>query len=273
MLTNINILKTTMIRKTLVLCSLILYACFSSAAAKELVLNAQEQEYLKSLSTIRMCVDPDWLPYEALDSKGRHTGLVAEYIALISSRLGKEFSVVKSKSWQETIQLYEKGDCDIVSALNLTEERTKHLIFTEPYIKSPAVLAINNRSQKIRQLADLKGMTLAMVEGYVYDEKLRSDYPDIFIMYQPNMHAAIEKVSVGEADATLGPLFLIFAITQEMKLTNIKILGDTEYKDELRIGITKNNVELAQILNKAIQSLSPEDHAQIRKTWSEKSKK
>jgi len=45
------------------------------------------------------------------------------------------------------------------------------------------------------------------------------------------------------------------------------MVGNTEYKDELRIGIKKGNLVLAGILDKAILSLTPKDHASIRKSW------
>ncbi|TNG02183.1 MAG: transporter substrate-binding domain-containing protein [Gammaproteobacteria bacterium] len=259
-------------KKIILLSPLFFYVLFNSALAQELILNSEEQAYLKKAPTIKMCVDPDWLPYEKLDSQGRHIGLVAEYMALISSRLNLNLSVVKTTSWEETQKLYQNGMCDIVSALNKTPERENHLLFTEPYIKSPAVLVIKNSNVQTRQLADLNGKKLAMVKGYVYDEKLRKDYPGIQIAYQTNMGIALHKVSTGEIDATLGPLFLIFALTQEQNLDNVKIMGNSEYQDELRIGIKLGNTILANIFNKAVSSLSAEDHTLMRKSWAKKRK-
>jgi len=259
--------------KKLILASpLFFYFLFNSALAQELLLNSEEQAYLEKVPTIKMCVDPDWLPYEKLDRQGQHIGLVAEYMALISNRLNINLSVVKATSWEETQKLYQNGMCDIVSALNKTPERENHLLFTEPYIKSPTVLVIKNSNVQARQLTDLNGKKLAMVKGYVYDEKLRKDYPEIQIVYQTNMDMALQKVSTGEIDATLGPLFLIFALTQEQNLDNVKIMGNSEYQDELRIGIKQGNTVLANIFNKAISSLSVEDHTFMRKSWAKKRK-
>lgn len=248
------------------------YALFNAAVAQEIKLSAEEQAYLKQTSSFTLCVDPDWLPYEKLDAEGKHIGLVAEYLDLISKRLNIELTVVKTTSWKETQKIYQNGMCDVVSALNKTAERENHLLFTEPYIKSPAVLVVKNTNMQVTRLADLNAKKLAMVKGYVYDEKLRKDYPGIEVVYEPNMETALNKVSVGTVDATLGPLFLIFALTQEGNINNVKIMGNSEYQDELRIGIKKGNSMLAGILNKAVSSLSAEDHALMRKTWSNKRK-
>jgi len=251
----------------------IFFGCWAfHASAGELVLNPEEQNYLKAHPVINMCVDPDWLPYEKLDAQGRHIGLVAKYMSLLQSRLNVKFRVIKSKNWEDTQSLYRDGFCDIVSALNKSIEREKYLAFTAPYIKSPAVLVLNESNEQASKLADLKGKTLGMVKGYVYDSKLRQDYPEIKIVYFVNMNTALQKVSAGEIDATLGPLFLSFALGQEMGLDNLKIMGDADYQDELRIGIRKNDAILAALLDKAVLSLTSEDHAEARRAWAKERK-
>lgn len=259
-------------KKTMSLSLLLFCFCYINASAQELMLDAQEQAYLQKHPVITMCVDPDWLPYEKLDSEGRHIGLVAEYMALMSARLKVSLEVKKTNSWEETQKLYQQGACDIVSALNKTPEREKYLKFTEPFIKSPAVLVLNDKNVQDRKLSDLKGKKLAMVKGYVYDAKLREQYPEINIVYQPSMDIALQKVSSGEVDATLGPLFLTFALTQELELDNVKTMGNSEYQDELRVGIKKDSPFLAGAFDKAVSSLTADDKILIKKIWAEKRK-
>jgi ABC-type amino acid transport substrate-binding protein len=225
---------------------------------------------LDELSTVTMCVDPDWLPYESLDAEGNHIGLVAEYIAVLKKKIGITIQVVKTKNWQESQQYYRENKCDIVSALNATKERARYLAFTEPYLSSPAVLVLNENNQSDALLSDLSGKTLGMVPGYVYESKLRADYPDIKIVHVANMETALQQVSSGEVTATLAPLFLTFALTQKMALDNLKIMGQTAYKDELRVGIQKDNLPLAILLDKAVSSLTSEDHRNVRKAWAAK---
>lgn len=239
------------------------------AIAGDLNLNASEQDFLKKNTELSLCVDPDWLPYEKINAQGQHIGLVSHYMFLLETRLDITFKLVKTKNWGETQTLYREGQCDIVSALNKTSQREQYLNFTQPYIKSPAVLILNEANEQYKQLSDLKGKTLGMVKGYVYDLKLREQYPDIKIDYFPNMTIALQKVSSGEIDATLGPLFLAFALTQNLKLTNLKIMGNTRYQDELRIGTRKDNKILASIFEKAVLSITADDNAMVRKVWAE----
>jgi len=251
--------------------ALLLFAMMSwlsHASAAEM-----ESSSLDEFSTVTMCVDPDWRPYESLDADGNHTGLVAEYIAILQTKMDIAIQVVKTKNWQESQQYYRENKCDIVSALNATEERAQYLAFTEPYLSSPAVLVLNENNQSDALLSDLDGKTLSMVPGYVYESKLRQDYPAIKIVYVANMEAALQQVASGEVTATLAPLFLTFALTQKMSLDNLKIMGQTAYKDELRIGIQKDNLPLAILFDKAVSSLTSEDHRNARKSWVAKTNK
>lgn len=239
-------------------------------AGDKISLTPDEKAYLQDRSVFTLCVDPDWLPYEKIDKNGQYVGLVAEYMSVLQDRLNISLNIMKTKSWEETQKSYRKGSCDIVSALNKTAEREQYLTFTKPYINSPAVLAINANNKRDKNLADLKDKTLGMVKGYVYDSKLREQYPNINIKYFMNMEDAIQSVSNGDIDATLGPLFLLFALTQDTNSNKLKILGNSEFRDELRIGIKKDNLVLANIISKAVLSFSKKDNAQIRKSWAEK---
>lgn len=246
-----------------------LYSSFVTAD-DNVLLTASEKEYLNNHPIIKLCVDPDWLPYEKINEQGEYVGLVAEYLALISKRLNIAFDVLLTKSWDDSQKLYQKGTCDVVSALNKTDKRSEFLSFTQPYIKSPAVLVLHENNNSDKTLADLNGKTLGMVKGYVYESKLREQYPDIIIKYFSNMEEALINVSDKNIDATLGPLFLLFALTQELNLNNVKVMGDSEYQDELRMGINKDNAVLTSILSKAVMSLSDQDNADIRKNWAKK---
>lgn len=57
-----------------------------------------------------MCVDPNWEPFEILDEKGKHIGIAADIIKLISAKLGIKIDVVPTKSWEESIKFSKEKD-------------------------------------------------------------------------------------------------------------------------------------------------------------------
>jgi len=62
-------------------------------------------------------------------------------------------------------------------------------------------------------------------------------------------------------------LFLSFTLTQELGLANLKIVGNTEYRDAFRIGVQKDNPILLNIMEQVVASLTAEDHSQLRRDW------
>ncbi len=232
--------------------------------ASEIALTSEEQQYLSKHPQLSLCVDPDWMPYEQLDNKGNYTGLVARYMQLLQSKLAVSIRPKMTSSWDETQKQYQTGQCDLISALNITPQREKYMDFTQTYIQSPAVLVLPEGNEGDTELADLSGKTLAMVKGYVYESKLQKRYPDIKIIYSANMDEALMRVSLGQADATIGPMYLVFSATMKLNISNLKMLGNTEYQDELHIGIRKGDIVLLNIMNKALASLTPDDHRKMR---------
>jgi ABC-type amino acid transport substrate-binding protein len=240
------------------------WACAADQNAP--LLDPEEEAYLQAHPELRLCVDPDWMPYERLDADGRHQGLIAEYMALFQQRLGVRFRPVPVDSWNETQARYEAGDCDIVSALNVSAERILYLDFTQPYVESPAVLVVAEGSSAAA-LEDLGGANLGMVDGYIYADKLRADYPEVRLQHVANMQESLTRVAAGALDATLGPLFLIAYLIQQQGLEGLKMVGNTEYQDQLRVGVRKGDTLLHAILNRQVQALNAEDHARIRRAW------
>ncbi|MBC8211350.1 MAG: transporter substrate-binding domain-containing protein [Gammaproteobacteria bacterium] len=70
---------------------------FTSSLALDL--DDDERQWLSEHPTIRLAVDIDWSPFEYIDKDKNYVGMAAEYIALMSHKLGIQFEVEKSKPW------------------------------------------------------------------------------------------------------------------------------------------------------------------------------
>ena len=97
------------------------------------LLNDKEKNYLEKKKTIKMCVDPDWMPFEKIE-KGKHVGIAADYIKIIEEKIKKPITLIPTKTWSESLELGQKKDCDIFSLIRTTPQREKYLNFTKPYL-------------------------------------------------------------------------------------------------------------------------------------------
>ena len=143
-------------------------------------LTNEEREYLARKNSIKVCVDPDWMPFEAI-SNGKHIGMSADYLNLISQALGMEFQLVPTQSWLETLEKGKARECDIFSLAMETPERKAYMDFTKPYIVIPLVIATTKDKPFIADLPDVIHYRIGLVKGYAFTEFLRTEYPQMEI--------------------------------------------------------------------------------------------
>ena len=230
-------------------------------------LTARQRSYLEARGPITMCTDPDWLPYEELDARGRHVGMAADYLTLMARRLGLSIALVKTDSWPESLEKARSRECDILSSLNDTPERRQYLKFSDPYIESPLVLVTRDNAPFIDNLKSVGYRTVSIPEGYAHGEFLRQDYPDIPVVDVQSVRDGLERVSRGEVFAHFGSLYVTVNEIQKAQLSNLKVNGHTEFRNRLAVGVRNDDPILLDIFNLAVRSITPEEHIQIRRKW------
>jgi len=233
---------------------------------KVLNLSKEEIAYLQN-NQIKMCVDPDWEPYEKIDKDGNHVGIVADFLKLIEKRINTKFTLVKTKSWDESLEYKKSGKCDILSFLNKTPKRSEFLNFTEVLYKEPEVIVAKNDITYINGFEDLKNKKVGIVKGYQLEEFLLKNYPDIKIVYVKNKEEGIKKVSNKEVFASIHALLGGAYIIRKNNLLDIKIAGETKRTNEYRIGVDKNNSILLGILDKAVKSITDQEKNNMVSQW------
>lgn len=245
--------------------SLIIYAGSAFAATnqenhKEVILTPEETEYIKKLGAVKMCIDPDWYPYEHINEEGLHKGISADLIALISQRTGLKIELVPTKDWNESLSYSKEGKCDILSLLNETHERSKWLIFTNPYYIDPNVIITREEHDYISDLSRLTNETVVLPKGTSIEERVRKDFPNLKIILVDSEDQAIEYVSHKKANLTIRSLTMGAYVIKSQGLFNLKIAGQIpSYTNQLKIGVDKNKTTLRDILNKGIATITPEE--------------
>lgn len=226
-----------------------------------------EMEYLTGREYLTMVCDPLWPPYDYIDEQGRHAGMAADFVAVISERLDTPIRLIPTRSWPEAYELAKQGKCDLVSMLNRTPERDKDLDFTEPYTISQLVL-IGPKGENLENgLADMTGKTMAVVKGYRVEEELKRDYPGIAILPADTTAETLKQVADDKAHATVVTLVEAAHFIRKYNYTNLTAIGKTDMVNLHRLGVRKNDPLLLSIMRKAVDSLSDEEKHTIMLKW------
>lgn len=135
----------SLVNKLICLCSVVLLEALTIVHAAEplaqsIQFSADEKAYIETARVIRMCVDPDWTPFERINEKGEHEGISADLIKLVAQRVGLKIELYPVKSWDESLAASKAKRCEIMSFLNKTPERDTWLNFTDPIFLDPNII-------------------------------------------------------------------------------------------------------------------------------------
>jgi len=225
-----------------------------------------EQQWLESHTTVKFTGDPNWLPYEAFDSKGNYIGIVSSHLNLIAESTGLVFEMSPSKTWTESTEKAKQGTVDVLSETDDSDLKS-HLNFTIPYISNPIVIAMHSRENYVESIANIQNRKIALIKDYGYTSKIRKKYSEINFLTVDDIQHGLISVSTGEIDALLCTLALCSYTISELGLNNVKITGKTEFDTKLALGVQKDLPILLSILNKAIEKITREQQQVILDSW------
>jgi polar amino acid transport system substrate-binding protein len=230
------------------------------------LLSLKEQKYLQKKKSIRYCVDPNWIPFEAI-KEGKHIGLSADYLKLFAKQYGVSFDLVQTKSWKESLNKIKKHQCDILPLAMQTESRKKYLNFTKPYIDNPLVIATKKDEQFIATLDELSQKRVGIVREYAFLDVLRREYPNVNFVMVRNIEDGLKKVKEESLKAYIGPLTTVAYMIQKEFPSDLKIAGKVDMKLNLAVAVRGDDLMLFEIMQKMIENIHAEDAQKILNNW------
>ena len=238
------------------------------AASPGAKLTPAEINWIANHSTIRIGSAANWPPYEFLDEQGSLRGITADYLELLSKRTGIDFKFIPQPSWPETLDMIRSRTIDAVGSIAKNSARSEFIEFTEPYFDVPVVI-VSRKADSFGDLDALSGKTVAIENAFYLHGQLKSDYPSIELLPVPDTHQALETVAEQKADAYIGNLAVVAFLMEKYQLTNLKISAFTSAfeNNAVRFGVRKDWPQLASILQKGLDSITPQERNQIVRKW------
>lgn len=224
----------------------------------------KERAYIEKTTSIKMCVDPDWVPFESINSQGRHEGIAADLIQLVAERVGLKIELYQVKTWEESLAASKGKLCQIMSFLNQTPARDQWLIFTDPIFFDPNIIITREEHPFIGDLKGSQNESVALPRGTMVEERIRRDYPNVKVILTNTESEAVALVSERKANMTIRSLIIAAYAIKKEGLFNLKISGQIpEYTNQLRIGIIKDEKILRDILDKGVKTITPQEREAI----------
>ena len=248
--------------------------CSASAAAAqhsaEMSLTPQERAWLADHPVIEIGVDGAWPPIDFIDEDGAHSGIVADYLALIGTRLGVEFRPRNSETFAAMLERVKRGELMVGASISRKGDRADYLHFTDAYFKVRYVIFSRDGERRFSNLDALKGKRVVLEEGYWLVNELKRSHPEIEVVTVANTGEALRHLSWGRADAYVGNQLVGHWLATRLQLANLIIAGDAGFApNPQRFAVHKDDSlrPLVELIDKALASIPPEERLAIERRW------
>ncbi|RLA79933.1 MAG: hypothetical protein DRG78_11955, partial [Epsilonproteobacteria bacterium] len=227
----------------------------------------KEEKYLKEKKVIKVCIDPDWMPFEAFDSSGKHIGMSASFFEEFAKKINTKIKIIKTSSWNETLEFAKSRKCDLLSLAMETPSRREYMNFTTPYLSIPLVVATKPDVTYISDITQLKDKKVGIVEGYALTEVLKNKYPYIDIVTVKDIDVGLQDVVNGKLFGFVDSVATISYKFQTRFTGELKISGKFEDKWELGVGVRNDDKVLFDIFQHTVDKLTQEQKQSMLNKW------
>jgi diguanylate cyclase (GGDEF)-like protein len=218
------------------------------------VMKESQIEYNMKIMNIMATIGitKDYLPFDYYKD-GIYGGISGEILKDISAKTGIKFKYVY-EDFDILEQKLMKGE---ISLLNIakTEDRLKYILYPRPYSSERDIIMGKIGLKDVRDVFGLEGKNVAVIKGFWHNEYLKKNLTNVNIIETNNIQESLKLVQEGKAEYLIeNPTVLRFYI-EDMQLYDIVQKGTTSTESYLYYGISKNEPELASIIDKVIPLL------------------
>ena len=119
----------------------------------------------------------------------------------------------------------------------------------------------------VENISQIRHKKIALIKDYGYVPTILKKYPNIDFTEVNTIQEGLEAVSIGRVDAILATLAQASYQITDLAISNIKIVGKTEFNTQLAFGMSKEFAPLVPLFNRALNDISKEKRREIKQRW------
>lgn len=214
---------------------------------------------------IRVGTDATYPPFESVSSQSKEVaGFDVDVMRAIGERLGArvEFLVVP---FDGILPALVSGKYDaVISALTITDERAREVLFSDPYYAAGQSIVIKSGSV-IRSVEDLAGRRIGVQLGTTGEREAQKIQKADVVSFDA-IGAAFIDLASGRLDAVIAdtPTATLFANDHP----EIALVGTPITRESYGIAMRKGDIDLKQAVDSALHALDHEGTIRsLREKW------
>ena len=231
-----------------------------------LVLPASDRQWLRQRQVLRVGVSiTDHEPVDITVDRNRYRGISADYLNLVSSRLGEPLQIHGFARREEAVDALENGEIDILTSASGVERRRPGLAFTQPYMPDDAVLVVRDSLADPRLVANAR---IAVVDGDIDLDAVHGAFPHSEFVVAPSLASGLEAVAQGDVQAFVGNEVVVRAYSALRPFMGLHILGSAGLPDHgFAFAVRTSDEPLRSMLDRALASIDDTLRREILGRW------
>jgi len=122
---------------------------------------------------LRSGIDATFAPHAMPTMSGGVEGFNVDLANEIARRLGRKLQL-DAGQFSGLVPALQAGTYDfLAAAMTVTKERAENMLFTEGYVDTDYQLVVKKETPELKSLEDLKGKTISVNKGSIYDQWAR----------------------------------------------------------------------------------------------------
>ena len=224
-----------------------------------------ERAWIRAHKELRVGI-LEWEPISMI-KEGKASGIVGDYLKLISERTGITFKALPAKQWPDLLEKFKQRQIDLIPSIERDDITVKLGEGSEVYMRFPYVVVSRIKESFIDSMRTLEGKKIALPEYAHSYRYLQIHYPKITLIPTKDTIEALELVKENKAFAFIGHMAVAMHYVGNFYANTLHIAGKTDLVYKHTMLVHHSDKILVSILNKALSSITRQEQAQIKNRW------
>jgi PAS domain S-box-containing protein len=195
----------------------------------------------------------DYPPFCVVDEAGRAGGFSVELLRAALAAMNREVTF-RTGTWPEVRGWLEAGEVAVLPLVGRTPERDSLFDFTFPYMTMHGAIVVRKEVTDIRDLDDLRGRHVAVMQGDNAEEFLRREDRGIEIHTTATFSQALQELSAGMHDAVVIQRLVALRLISQGGPGNLKIINRPVegFSQDFCFAVKEGDSETLAMLNEGL---------------------
>lgn len=196
-------------------------------------------------------------PFEYMDEKtGEPVGFDVDVINAVAEKMGLTASYLPNQKFDTLVPIIKQGGkADVsIAAVTITDERMESVDFSEPYLDSNQAIVVAKGSSETEETLNDASKQVVCQGGTTGDEWIGENLPDAVRVPVDDVTAALTGVQAGLYQAMVVDL-PVASYMLSQSFSDLEIVKEIPTGEQYGIAVSKDNPELTQAVNKALEDM------------------